>query len=146
MDEREKLTKTLKDSIGASHRNCPRFIDLSYSCTVCKYNRSDGRCDSIARVIDELIKRNVVVLPCKVNDDVIVLNLQYYDTECNKPHYLVWRKKFKYGLLDSYKLGETLFLTEEAAMEFVQKTNGTVNKPTFEHCLPDGTFMCGETH
>lgn len=70
MNEREKLTKTLKDSIGASHSNCPRFIDSSYSCTVCKYRGSNGRCDSTARVIDELIKRNVVVLPCKVGDTV----------------------------------------------------------------------------
>lgn len=96
-------------------------------------------------IADYLLENGVVVLPCKVGDYVSALDLSYYDTECKKPHYLLRHIKFRYGLLDEYKLGETLFLTDKEAMDFVQENNGTISSVIHEY-LPNGSFMCGEVH
>lgn len=89
---------------------------------------------------ERMLENGVVVLPCKVGDDVVVLHAQYYDSDCKRMHYVMWHKEFKYSLLDEHKLGETLFFTEKEAIDFVHEHNGTVNKPTFQYLIRFNTI------
>lgn len=89
---------------------------------------------------ERMMENSVVVLPCKVGDDVVVLHAQYYDSDCKRMHYVMWHKEFKYSLLDEHKLGETLFFTEKEAIDFVHEHNGTVNKPTFQYLIRFNTI------
>lgn len=72
---------------------------------------------------DYLLENDVVVLPCKVGDEVWSISKGDYCIIGEKTgwSYKIERWKFKYRLLDLYTFGEDLFLTKEEAEQALER-------------------------
>lgn len=123
----ERLTK--REISGITYNNSPGFICSCY-CDNC--SKGTGDCDRLKAMVNRLAKFEdleeqglLVRLPCKVGDTVY--KFWYYDRSPYKIQQHVTRTLSEIcELIESKKLGKTVFLTREEAEKKLEEMKNEI--------------------